>query len=398
MAVLEFRNLKLQSSKAGIAVSLYEGFCLELPAAELERIGQYKVVRKGVSFPGLGQEEAERKFLFLVNSNLASLKTRLTSNSATYIHRNLGLPLVGNISFGIVDRGSSLLEIKPVTSCMLDCIYCSISEGKRSCMHDFVVEWEYMAEEVEKVAAYKGMPIECHINCQGEPLLYSELQALISGLKAIRLVRKVSFNTNGVLLTKDKLDGFISAGLDQLNVSINALDQEMAARLAGGPYPTAHVKAMLEYCAKKGLALVIAPVLVPGFNEAEVPKLIKYAKRLGATLAIQNFLEYKRGRRPARQRSWEAFDTLLEGWETEFGLKLRFRPEDFNISPAKELPKPWKVGDVLKGRILCPGRYKDEAIVALQNRSITVITQKLAGEVKFKLLRTKHNIYLGKAL
>ncbi len=395
MSRLEFDELCIEKTQEGIAVSLYKIFKLEITEAELARLGKYSVVQGGIEFHSL--KEAKRKFLFLLNSKMHKLKNKLTGNNATYIHKNLGVPLIGNISFGIVDRGSSLLEIKPITSCVLNCIYCSVAEGRNSNMHDYVIEESYLVDEVAKLAQFKAQPIECHINCQGEPLLYSKLTELIHDLKAIPLVEKVSFNTNGVLLKKENIDKFIEAGLDQINISMNALDKALATRLAGSEYPIEHVKQMIEYITQKKLPLIIAPVMIPGFNETEIPKLIKFAKHLDARIGIQNFLEYKHGKRPARQYSWEKFHSMLKVWEKQFSEKLKFSAEDFNISDAKELPKPWKVGDVLKARIICPGRYAGEAIVAMENRSITVITNKQAGDVKFKLLRTKHNIYLGKA-
>jgi len=307
--------------------------------------------------------------------------------------------LVGNISFGVIDRGTSLLEVKPLTSCNLNCIYCSVSEGLSSTSHDFVVEQDYLVREVRRIVEFKDIEdVELHINSQGEPMLYSELTALVSQLSKIPRVSRISIDTNGVLLNRERAKQLIDAGMNQFNISLNALDQRIANEMAGTGYPVKQVLDVARYIASTNARLVLAPVLLPGYNDSEISKIIQLGKELGAVVAIQNFLEYKHGRRPVKQLSWKEFYKRLSQLEQEFDIKLKLTPKHFNIRPARSLPKVFKLGEVVKAKIICPGRYKNEVIVAARERNITVITPKRSGWVTFKIIRTKHNIYLGKAL
>ncbi len=399
MARLSFEGLRFSMHRDFVKVFLYKIFEFSLDSRELKAIGEFSVGEDFIEFPKDKEDTVRRKVMFLLGKKINGLNNSLTGNPTTYIHQNSGIPLVGNISFGIVDRGTSLLEIKPVTSCPLNCIYCSIGEGKQSKMHDFVIEREYLVKELEPIVEYKGIKdVEVHIGCQGEPLLYSQLTELVSDISKIKNVSVISMDTNGVLLTSEKVDELIDAGMNQFNISLNSPDQGIADKMAGTNYPVENVIKICEHIAKKKTRLVIAPVYLPGINDSELPKLVEMGKRLGATMGIQNFLEYSHGRRPVGQLSWEEFYARLAELETKLKTKLKLYPEDFNIRPAKSLPKPFKLGDTLKGEILCPGRYRNEAIVALKDRSITVITAKVSGTVNFRIVRTKHNIYLGKSL
>ena len=197
----EFRGLRFREKGDDIVVTLYRLFKFTVPKNELLNLGNLKIKDSRLEY----QEDTERKLLFILGKHIHQLRNRLNGNAATYIHGGSGIPLVGNSSFGIIDRGSSLLELKPITSCNLNCVYCSLSEGKESRWHDFVVEQEYLVEELRKIVQFKQTKdIEVHIGCQGEPLLYEPLIELVGGISRIRDVSVVSMDTNAVMLTKDK--------------------------------------------------------------------------------------------------------------------------------------------------------------------------------------------------
>ncbi|HDD34251.1 MAG TPA: radical SAM protein, partial [Thermofilaceae archaeon] len=42
------------------------------------------------------------------------------------------IPLIGHLAFGIVDRGTNLLQIRPTSSCPLSCVFCSVDAGPAS--------------------------------------------------------------------------------------------------------------------------------------------------------------------------------------------------------------------------------------------------------------------------
>jgi len=342
----------------------------------------------------------ERKMLFMLSTGMENLRNGLTNHHTFYISSDSGIPLIGSNSFGIVDRNTSIIEVKPITGCNLNCIFCSVGEGVSTAkVNDFVVEAEYLADEFARLAEFKDCAVEANINPHGEPLLYSDLDILIKGISSVRNVKAISINTNGTLLSKEMIDKLCKAGLTRFNISLNAVEPKTAVKLAGSSYNVAHVTAMAEYIAKNSSAeLLIAPVFVPGVNDKELPGLIELAKNLKARISIQNFLNYRLGRNPVRQMPFEKFYAVLK--ELEGKHKIQLIGGDFGITRTKPLPKPFRKGETVRAVIACNGRYKDERIAVAGNRSIMMqnCIKTTGSQVRVRITRNKHNIFYGKCV
>ena len=404
MAELNFKTLAFSKVENGLKVTLLKLFTTKIPNEELEKIDGFKV--KDGNTVSFKNEKNETRFLFLLSKYLESdLKNNLTGNKTTYIHRNSGIPLIGNVSFGIVYRNSSIIEIKPVTSCNLNCVYCSISEGLESKKHDFVVEKDYLVEELIKLIKFVGEKVEIHVGVQGEPFLYSDLEELIKDVQKIKEVTRISIDTNGTLLTKKILDNLAKNDKLQLNFSLDAVEEQKAREMAGTKnYNVAHVKEMIEYAAGKLSKVLIAPVRVQDYNDQEIEKIIEFAKSVKEKtgnmpiLGIQNYLRYKTGKTPAKVLPWEKFYALLDEWEVEHDVRLRLDKEFFEVRKTRELEKPFVDGDVVSAVLKCPDRFNESSIAVAKGRTISIPDCRFVKEkeVKVKIFRDKHNIFNAK--
>ncbi len=404
MATLTFETISFGQKNGSLRVNLLRNFATEIPAEEIEQsIGPFEVSgTSSLHFPTLDdKEKAETKFSFLLDKYLPNLTTKLTKNKATYIHKNSGIPLVGNVAFGIVYRNSSIIEIKPVTSCNLDCIYCSISEGLSSTKHDFVVEKEYLVEELKTLLAFVGEPVEIHIGVQGEPFLYADVEHLFADLEVMENVHTVSIDTNGTLLNRKAIDRLSVFAKLQLNLSMDAIDEENAKKMAGTrSYSITHMQDIIAYAAEKmPRTPIVAPVFTPGFNDQELEKIITWIKTLPRQpiLGIQNFLRYKTGRNPGKEMPWDGFYLLLSTLEKKHGIKLRLGKNDFNIKKTRDLPKPFVENDIITATIKCPDRFTNSAIAVAGNRNISVprCEFRKGKKIEVKIVRDKHNIFVG---
>ncbi len=405
MPTLTFETLTFRPNGSVLNVDLLRAFTTAIPTEEVEEIAPFEVTdAHTLTFNNITKEKAELKFSYLLNKHFDHLKTKLTGNKATYVHRNSGIPLIGNVAFGIVYRNSSIIEIKPVTSCNLDCVYCSISEGLSSKKHDFVVEKEYLMEELQKLAEFAAEPVEVHIGVQGEPFMYADIESLFADLEAMESVHTVSIDTNGTVLNRECLDRLSNFAKLQLNLSLDAIDPETAKTMAGTKsYNIGHIKEVIAYAAERmPRQPIVAPVLTQGFNEQEMEKIIRWVKTFPRQpiLGIQNFLRYKTGRNPAKDIPWERFYSMLQGWEKKHGIKLRLGKNDFNIRETKELPKPFHEGDEITATIKCPDRFRNSVIAAAKSRSISVPDCEFRKDksIRVKILRDKHNIFVGRLL
>ena len=146
MTQLSFKTLSFKLEEKDLRVNLLRTFYCKIPLSELKQIGYVKL--EDAHTLDFNNKKADTKVSFLLTKHFDKLKNSVNGNDTVYIHQNSGIPLIGHVSFGIAYRNSSLIEIKPVTSCNLDCIYCSVGEGKRSEKTDFVVEKDYLIQEI----------------------------------------------------------------------------------------------------------------------------------------------------------------------------------------------------------------------------------------------------------
>jgi len=393
MAKLTFEDLSFNEKGNKIRVNFLRLFYFDLEKGELMNISDFKIEKHSITFENMPEKRARNKFNYILQKGFNNLKNKLNNKKTIYIHKNSGIPLIGNVAFGLIDRGTNIIEVKPITGCNLKCIYCSVDEEKRAV--DFIVEEEYLVDEFKKLVEFKGIRnIEAHIASQGEPLLYSPIIKLVRDIASIKEVKTISIDTNGVALSRQLIDQLVDAGLTRFNLSINAFDKGLAQKIACAPYNIDKIKETARYIAKK-TKLIIAPVLIPGVNEQEIPKIIQFCREIGAEIGIQNFLNYRFGKNPVKQMDWDRFYEKLSLWEHKFGLKLLLNESDFSITKTKELPKPFKKGDIIKAQIVCNGRLNREKIAVANNRTISVLNCTKHGNIKIRIKRTKHNIFLA---
>ena len=403
MAILSFQDLEFIEHKDRVKVLFLRIYYFYLSKEELKKIGNFRISSHSIEFD-CSEKKAGNKFSQLLERGFAELKASLNNLKTVYVHKNSGIPLIGAGVFGLIDRNTNCIEVKPLTSCNLDCVFCSVDAGKSSRkVTDYIIENDYLVEEFNKLAAIKEHDVEAHIGPQGEPLLYAPLIELIRDLKQNPKVKIISIDTNGTLLTEKLIDGLAKAGLTRLNISLQSMDEKKCSYLAGTSYNLKHILKMMDYASKK-MSVLIAPVIVPGMNDDQLEKLVKKGKELSSdspvfpVLGIQNYLNYKRGRNPVKQRSWEDFFEMLKLHEKDSGLKLRLCKEDFGIKPDTKLEKPFEKKQIAKARIVCPGPLNGEKIGAYKNRAIIVERAEKAAinsVVNAKIIRSKHSIYRG---
>lgn len=401
MTELSFKTLLFKKEGNKTRVSFLKIFYFYLDNKLLAKIGDFKIKDNSIIFEKTPEKRAERKFNSLLAEGFKELRNTISGKKTIYIHKNSEIPLIGSNSFGLIDRNTSIIDIRPITSCNLNCIFCSVDAGISSKNQvDFVVEKDYLVEEFKKLVDFKGCDVEVHLGTQGEPLLYAEIVELIKNLSSIEKVKTISMDTNATLLTEGLVNELKNAGLTRLNISLNAMDKNLSRKLAGCDYDIKKIKKIAPYVAKK-MELAIAPVLVPGFNDDEIEKLIEFAKKMkgnkeGYFIGIQNFLNYRFGRNPCKQMPWDKFYLIIRNLEKKTNTKLILGPEDFNIQKTKKLPKPFKKDQIIKAEIVCPGRIKNEMLAAASNRIISVPNCFKRGKVKIRITRTKHNIFMGR--
>jgi len=324
------------------------------------------------------------------------------------------LPLVGHIAFGIIDRGTNVLQVRPTTLCPLSCVFCSVDAGPRSRFRasEFVVERSHLVKWVKHVVRAKdGEVVEALIDGVGDPASYSDIVELVAELK--RIVPRVAMETHGAPLSVELVKKLESAGLDRLNLSIDTLDPEKARYLQGAEwFDVTRVAKIAEYVAREtSIDLHITPVWIPGVNDEDIERIIEWGLAIGAgkrfpPFGIQKYEVHRFGRKVpgVREPSWREFWRFIERLEARYGVVLDYRRmiDRFGFRRVRRYPRRFRAGDEVLVEVVCPGWLKNEVIAVDREWSCVVTVVGVRYEelrrrsVKVRIIRDKDCIYVAK--
>lgn len=307
------------------------------------------------------------------------------------------IPLLGVIQFGVIDRRTNLLQIRPTTKCNLRCLFCSTAAGKHPVEYEILSD--YLIKWVRYVVKLKECnEIEANIDSVGEPTAYPDLINLIEGLKKIPEIKLISMQTNGTSLKNIK--ELENAGLNRINLSIHALEKNLAKKLSGADYNIDNILNIIKEIKKTRIELNLTPVYLPKVNDKEIPKLIRLAESLKCNILIQKYEAYRYSRKlkKAERISWYRFYKQLEAWEREYNIKLKYGNFKYNIKKTKPIPKAFRTNETLTAEIILPGWYKGQMIAAAKNRLITIqnCNKKMHSRARIRITSNDNNIYLAK--
>ncbi len=183
------------------------------------------------------------------------------------------------------------LRISVTDRCNFRCPYCMPADvfGPG---HAFLRDPQLMslAELTRIVRAFLELGVEKVRLTGGEPLLRPDVPDLIRSLKQDLGVKDVALTTNGWLLEK-LAPKLAAAGLNRLNVSVDALDDAIAGKLNGLGFSVARVLRGIDAAAALGLPIKINCVIQRGVNDSELPALCEYFRARGHTLRFIEFMD-----------------------------------------------------------------------------------------------------------
>lgn len=324
------------------------------------------------------------------------------------IPEDADLPLIGTVMFGIIDRGTNLLQIRPTTVCNLNCIFCSTDAGKNPWFRvtDYIVDVDYLVEWIKEVISFKG-EIHAFIDSVGEPFTHPHIFKLIKKLSQIEEITSISIETNGTLLDERKIEKLVELGVERINLSLHSLNQKLAEELAGCKYNLGKILQVINIINESPIDLILTPVWIPGINDQDILKIIDFAKKIKnkkyPILGIQKYEVHKYGRKVkgVKPISWYHFFRKVEEWEKMFKMKLRIYQKDFKVERRRKLPIVFEKGEKTRVSIKTYGWMRNEMIAEGRERCITVIRsdeKDLGKNVTVRIIRNKDNIYIGEKL
>ncbi len=335
-----------------------------------------------------------------------------------YIDNKSDIPLMGVDFLGIIDRGTNIIELKPLTLCNLRCKYCFVSSGDYKT--NFIVNSQYLVEKVKELAKIKGnYDLEIHLAPYGEILLYTELFNLLNSLSEIKGVSTISMQSNGLLLSKSIIEKLKETDLTRINISLNSLKEEIDCYLCNCThYDVNKLLRNIHTLLNSNIQVLLAPVWFPGENEKDIEEIIELVLELRSEgfskqqiqIGIQKYLIYKTGRtlKKIKPKSWGYFYSQLSKLEKKYEIKLKLGPKDFGIHKRAQVSTlDIKKGDLVKIKIVSKGRWMNECIGQI-NKSLgikillkkpIVFSEELIGkEIVAKIIKANYRDNIVTAL
>ncbi len=173
--------------------------------------------------------------------------------------------------------------------CNLKCRMCSVwkyAEKKKLSLREIKI----IAEKMKKMGT-------SHVVITGgEPLIRNDLPEIISIFSKLKISTRLQ--TNGLLLTKNKLNKLIKAGLGDITISLDTLDNKKQDYICGinsANISTNALKNLIYVSKKMPRSMTAANIVVSHKNIFELTNLIKFldSKNIWSTFVPVNLAEVK---------------------------------------------------------------------------------------------------------
>lgn len=177
------------------------------------------------------------------------------------------------------------LRISVTDRCNIRCFYCMPDENVRFKPRSEILSFEEIERFVRVVAPLGVRKLRL---TGGEPLVRADMPGLIERLAKIPGIDDIAMTTNGILLA-EHAQALKSAGLDRLNISLDALNEVTFRRISrrdGLDRVLAGVAAAKAAGFRK---IRLNAVAIRGTTEPEIVPLANFARKQGMEM---RFIEY----------------------------------------------------------------------------------------------------------
>jgi cyclic pyranopterin phosphate synthase len=177
------------------------------------------------------------------------------------------------------------LRVSLLQHCNLGCVYCVAGEAelKEANAARESLPVEQLLAMIRRLK--DQLPLDTVRLTGGEPTLYPGLASLIRGIRAAG-IDAVRLTTNGFLLER-MAPALKEAGLEALNVSLDAVDEEVFARMSRR-HSVSRIIRGIDAALAAGLKVKINTVMMRGMNDSQLLPLLDFAFARGLTI---RFLE-----------------------------------------------------------------------------------------------------------
>lgn len=190
------------------------------------------------------------------------------------------------------NRTFKTLRISLINTCNLACTYCvSEEEGRSKKESKINIQKSKIKNHIELAQIVKQLhsilKLETIRLTGGEPTLYKDIVPFIEALQPMGVPIKLT--TNGYLL-KNLLEKLPDSALDSINISLDALDEDVFFQISKRRNLSKILEA-IDLALAKNIHIKLNCVVIKGVNDQQILPLLEYAGKRNITV---RFLELMR--------------------------------------------------------------------------------------------------------
>ncbi|MED0959996.1 GTP 3',8-cyclase MoaA [Bacillus cereus] len=183
------------------------------------------------------------------------------------------------------------LRISVIDRCNFRCTYCMPAEVFGPDYAFLKDEFLLTFDEIERLAkVFVSIGVRKIRLTGGEPLLRKDLTKLIARLAKLDGLVDIGLTTNAIHLTK-QAKALKEAGLHRVNVSLDAIDDEVFRTINGRNINTKPVLKGIMAAKEVGLEVKVNMVVKKGMNDHQVLPVATYFKEQGISLRFIEFMD-----------------------------------------------------------------------------------------------------------
>ncbi len=191
------------------------------------------------------------------------------------------------------DRPLKDLRVSVTDRCNFRCVYC-MPKSVFNKDYKFLPKSDLLTfEEIERmVQASAELGVTKIRLTGGEPLVRRDLEQLISKVRNVPGITDVSMTTNASLLTRDRARSLRDAGLQRLNVSLDAMDDETFMRVNDVDVTVQTVLDGIQHAADANFESVkVNMVVKKGLNDHSILPMARFFHGTGQILRFIEFMD-----------------------------------------------------------------------------------------------------------
>ncbi len=192
-----------------------------------------------------------------------------------------------------LDRPIRDLRVSVTDRCNFRCIYCMPREifgtGYKFVPRNDLLKLEEIARITRLFAGHGVRKVRI---TGGEPMIRRNLERLIEMLRDIDGVTDISMTTNASMLTLKRAQSLRAAGLNRINISLDAIDEQTFQRINDVDFPVAKVLEGIDNAHAAGFdTMKVNAVIRRGYNEHSILPLAQHFYGTGIVLRFIEFMD-----------------------------------------------------------------------------------------------------------